>query len=119
MNDILYFIACIVVGKFIEDNLPNLYYKNIQAFYNKHLLPVLLTAYLGQLYLIASITKSKEYQNQYLKALTMLLLIERKQRKKPLMLCQRLLVCAELKTQHSCPIILVNTVASGGFTVWL
>lgn len=59
MKNILLFISLIFATKMVEDNIPNLHYKNLAAGFEKHIAPFLLTSYLGFLYLAAKISRSK------------------------------------------------------------
>jgi len=65
MKTILIFLACIFATKLIEDNLPNLHYKNIIKGFEKYILPYLLMAYLGFLYLQVKIYRDKELEKNY------------------------------------------------------
>ena len=47
MKDVFYVIMAVIAGRLIGDNLPHLHYKKLLAGYSKHILPTLLTAYLG------------------------------------------------------------------------
>jgi len=64
VKDIILTILCYCglkfVDKFIEDNLPNLHYKNlINGFYN-YVVPLILMAYIGFLYLQVKAFGNKE-----------------------------------------------------------
>ena len=72
MKDILIFLFGAVAGKLIEDNLPNLHYKNLAAGFEKHVMPVLLVAALGFYATLAKISKDKEVQKNYIILLTVL-----------------------------------------------
>jgi hypothetical protein len=50
------------VDKLIEDNLPNLHYKNIIKFYYNYVVPLILTCYMGIIYLQLKISTDKQVQ---------------------------------------------------------
>ena len=60
MNTILVFLAGVFCGKLIEDNLPNLHYKNLIIGFHNYVVPLILMAYIGFLYLQVKIFGNKE-----------------------------------------------------------
>jgi hypothetical protein len=73
MKDILIFLFGAVASKLIEDNLPNLHYRNLAAGFEKHVMPVLLIAALGFYTVLAKISKDKEVQKTYIILITIIL----------------------------------------------
>lgn len=60
MKDLLIFILGAIGGKLIEDNLPNLHYKNLYKGFEGYVAPMFLFSYIGYLYIIVKLTKDAE-----------------------------------------------------------
>jgi ABC-type uncharacterized transport system permease subunit len=58
------YIALKIADKFIKDNLPDLHYKNLIRLFNQYVVPFLLLAYIGYLYVIANITNDPKLKKQ-------------------------------------------------------
>lgn len=87
-RDILLFVFGVFGGKLIEDNLPNLNYKSLLIGFNKHFVPFLIMSYLGFLYLMTKVDRSKEAQKNYIElliALATVISIEEKEKKSKLL----------------------------------
>ena len=50
------------LDKFIEDNIPSLHYKRIIKAWNNIKLPVVLTAYIGILYVVVKVSGNKQME---------------------------------------------------------
>jgi len=75
MRDILFFVLGAIGGKLIEDNLPNMHYKNIYKFYQKTIQPILIVGYLGLLFIAIKFTKNAEQQKQLYTIYTTVLVV--------------------------------------------
>ena len=71
MKDITNFILAVFCVKLIEDNLPNLHYKNLRKGFDKYIAPLILLACILWLSFIVKITKNEE-QKKLLFTLTVL-----------------------------------------------
>lgn len=59
---ILSYCGLKIVDKLVEDNLPNLYYKNLINGYYNYVVPFILTSYMGFIYLQLKISTDKQEQ---------------------------------------------------------
>ena len=75
MKDFFLFISGVFAGKLIEDNVPNLHYKKLITGFEKHIAPLLLTAYLGLLYTVAKLTRNPQAKKNYTTLLALLALV--------------------------------------------
>ncbi len=66
MNSILIFLAGVFGGKLIEDNLPNLHYKNLIKGFEKYVRPYLLIALLYVSYFIIKMRRDKELEKTFI-----------------------------------------------------
>ncbi len=60
------------VDKLIEDNLPNLHYKNLINGYYNYVVPFILTCYMGFIYLQLKISTDKQEQKNLENALILI-----------------------------------------------
>ncbi len=74
MKNILIFVSLVFATKMVDDNLPNLYYKNIGKAFDKYVAPVLLMGYIGLLFLLTKISRNKELHKNYTQALVIVVI---------------------------------------------
>jgi hypothetical protein len=69
------YISLKVIDKFIEDNLPNLHYKQIIKFWNTHISSHILLSYAGYLFVSMKLSSNKQSKKEYENAIIDVILI--------------------------------------------